>query len=126
MDSILGIHETALLLREKRTELIANNIANADTPGFKARDISFESILKHEMGQGDFALATTHQDHQELAIQKGSNLLYRMPTQFNLDGNTVDSQTEQSEFAQNSLHYMASLNFINQRIHQMMIALKGE
>ncbi|TSB01562.1 flagellar basal body rod protein FlgB [Sphingorhabdus contaminans] len=110
LDNIFGIHATALKLREQRMSMLASNIANAATPGYKARDIEFSSALKlAEQGQSS-----------EAAIQ------YRIPVQPSLDGNTVELATEQTAFAENALAYRSSLSFLQGRIGTLTRALKGE
>jgi flagellar basal-body rod protein FlgB len=100
MDSLFGIHATALKLREQRMSMLASNIANAATPGYKARDIDFSSAL--QIAEGGQSL--------EAAIR------YRIPVQPSLDGNTVELATEQTAFAENALAYRSSLSFLNGRI----------
>lgn len=110
LDNIFGIHANALKLREQRMSMLASNIANAATPGYKARDIEFSSALKlAEQGQSS-----------EAAIQ------YRIPVQPSLDGNTVELATEQTAFAENALAYRSSLSFLQGRIGTLTRALKGE
>jgi flagellar basal-body rod protein FlgB len=110
MDNIFGIHATALKLREQRMSMLASNIANAATPGYKARDIDFSSALQMAEGGGP----------PETAIR------YRVPVQPSLDGNTVELATEQTAFAENALAYRSSLSFLNGRIGTITRALKGE
>ena len=108
LDSYLGLHGDALRLRGQRLDLIASNIANAATPGFKARDLDFAAAL-------DAAEAGASADP-----------LYRVPVQASADGNTVELATEQTAFADNAVHYQASLAFLGGRIGTLMTALKGE
>jgi len=136
-DSALGIHQQALSLRTTRTEMLASNIANADTPGYKARDIDFNSALqasalKHDQlqqtgSQRADSLRTTNPGHIQLDVS-GTNFetLYRVPNQSALDGNTVDEQLEKSAFAENALRYQASLEFLSGKFKGMIAALKGE
>ncbi len=110
MDNLFGIHANALKLREQRMSMLASNIANAATPGYKARDIEFSSALRlAEDGQSPDA-----------AIR------YRVPVQGSLDGNTVEMATEQTAFAENALAYRSSLSFLQGRIGSITRALKGE
>lgn len=110
VDSLFGIHATALKLREQRMSMLASNIANAATPGYKARDIEFSSALRMaESGQS-----------LDAAIR------FRIPVQPSLDGNTVELATEQTAFAENALAYRSSLSFLNGRIGTITRALKGE
>lgn len=131
LDAALGIHPTALLLRAKRTELLAANIANAETPGYLARDFDFQSALRSAHADSDSGMLRLHVSqpgHASGMLADGGfgELLYRVPTQPSVDGNTVDGQVEKAEFARNSLHYMASLTFLNGRISGVMRALRGD
>ncbi len=122
-----GIHEQALKLRSHRAELLASNMANADTPGFKARDIDFKQALKGEVVK-QAQIKTTHKNHISTATSSLSpaHLLYRMPSQPSLDGNTVDMQQEKTAFAQNSMEYQASLGFLNGKIKGLTRAIRGD
>lgn len=128
-DKVFGVHEAALKLRAQRTEIIAANIANADTPGYKARDIDFTAALK-QAASGQFAvkMATTNQSHIPVstpsALQHDA-IMYRTPFQPSLDGNTVEGQVEQAAFARNAIEYQASLQFIEGRLSTLLQALKG-
>jgi len=128
LDSLFGVHADALKLHAGRAEILASNLANADTPGYKARDIDFAAELNRIVsGNASAALAGTEQGHFGAdAPEKQLNLQYRMPLQGSLDGNTVDKQGEVARFSQNALQYQASLNFINDKIRNTMTALKGE
>ncbi len=131
MDDIFGIHATALKLRANRAELLAANIANADTPNYKARDIDFKQALKkavNQTGQSSSDLRTTNARHINSAggSVMGAELLYRNPLQPSLDGNTVDLQEERSAFMENSMMYQASLRFLNGKISGLMMAIRGE
>lgn len=124
----LGIHPDALALRGKRMELLASNIANADTPGYKARDLEFATVLRNASEQvKPVTLAVTHESH----IQTGSGLsagtvLYRIPHQASLDGNTVESQVEQVKYAENALQYQISMQFVGGSIQGLLTAIRGE
>lgn len=130
----LGVHEQALVLRGQRTQIIATNIANSDTPGFKARDMDFASVLRDRMGMSSdkVSLRTTNPRH--IADQNGTGtgmvnedtLLYRTPLQPSLDGNTVDEQLENANFARNALEHQASFQFLNGKFSGMIKALRGE
>ncbi len=110
LDNIFGIHATALKLREQRMAILGSNIANASTPGYKARDMEFSQALQlAENGQSP-----------ETAMR------YRVPLQPSLDGNTVELATEQTAFAENALAYRSSLSFLQGRIGTLSRALKGE
>ncbi|MGR9073387.1 MAG: flagellar basal body rod protein FlgB [Gammaproteobacteria bacterium] len=125
-DNALGIHPQALALREKRGEILASNLANADTPGFKAKDIDFQSVLRHAL-PAEIPVETTQAGHlrpQNLIL--GGKVMYRNPMQPSLDGNTVETQIEQAKYAENSLQYQASLRFVNGKLQSLMTAIKGE
>ena len=130
IDNALGVHPQALLLRAQRTEVLARNIANADTPGYKARDIDFHAVLKAQTaGSNDTAsLARTNAAHisDPVAAPAETRMQYRLPMMPSLDGNTVEAQVEQAEFAQNSMQYMASLRLLNGKLKGLMTAIKGE
>lgn len=103
LDRQFGIHAAALKLRAQRLDLLASNIANAATPGFKARDLDFRSALEGA----------------------GNAVCYRVPVQQSLDGNTVELATEQTAFADNAVRYRTTLSFLTGRIQTLMSALKG-
>lgn len=126
-DPILGMHAQALALWQRRAEVIANNLANADTPGYQARDIDFRKALQGAGADGQLQLATDQPG--QIASSGGPAakppLEYRVPMQPSMDGNTVDTQIEQSAFAQNTVHYMASMSFISARIQGLRMAITG-
>lgn len=128
LDKALGIHPAALQVGERRLETIASNLANADTPHYKARDIDFRAALQSVQGDGGARLRATHAGHFGAARGAGLDLEpgYRTPNQPSLDGNTVDSQLEQSAFAENAVRYQASLDFLDSRISGIRRALRGE
>lgn len=109
-NSLFGIDATALTLREERMSLLASNIANAATPGFKARDLDFGAAMKAAEHGEDVA----------------NTIRFRVPVQSSLDGNTVELSTEQTAFAENALGYRTSLSFLQSRIATLSRALKGE
>lgn len=129
-DSALGIHTQALSLRSRRAEMLASNIANADTPGYKAQDIDFKSVLASASSKGAsqaVPLRTTHSNHISISASSGNtDTMYRVPNQASLDGNTVDAQLEKSAFAENALRYQASLSFVDGKLKGIMAALRGE
>jgi flagellar basal-body rod protein FlgB len=126
-DNLFGIHERALVLRSERAEVLSANLANADTPGYKARDFDFQGMLSREMDNG-VRMKTTHTGHiqSESGPVPPAQLLYRVPSQPSLDGNTVDSEREHAAFASNAIEYQTSLSFINSKINGLRKALKGE
>ena len=121
----LGIFPTSVALRARRAEVLAANIANADTPGYQARDIDFRAAL----GAADEAgrLATTHAGHLSSSVAAGGGeLQYRQPLHASLDQNTVDVQAERAAFLDNAMRYQASLRFLNGRVTGLLTALRGE
>ncbi|MEE8058873.1 MAG: flagellar basal body rod protein FlgB [Pseudomonadales bacterium] len=125
----LGIHEQALNFRTKRAEVLANNLVNSDTPHFKARDIDFRSVMKSQLSNGVTSprLVATHSRHiAPSSMGFTSELLYRNPLQPSLDGNTVEEHVELSKFAQNSMDYQASFQFLNGRFKGLKSAIRGE
>ncbi|UQB42659.1 flagellar basal body rod protein FlgB [Thiomicrospira microaerophila] len=131
-NSIFGIHESALLVRRDRAEVLANNLANADTPNFKARDIDFRQAIHQFSSQSDSRfkpdMHRTNARHLEGFAEPSTSdfLKYRMPTQPSLDGNTVEAHIEKAKFAENAMQYQATLEFIDSRIKSISGALKGE
>jgi flagellar basal-body rod protein FlgB len=134
LDDYLRFQETALSLRSQRQELLASNIANADTPNFKARDIDFSNALQGALsraGQPANQLATTTAAHMPQGAPDGSQLpdgtqvLYRGVTQGAVDGNTVDMDVERNQFADNAVRYEAGITAINAQIKTMMAAIQG-
>jgi len=112
-DRLFGVHGAALAVRSQRMGLLASNIANASTPGYKAKDIDFAAALRDAEGGG---------------IDAGirANTKYRVPLQMSIDGNTVELSTEQTAFAENAVAYQTTLSFLNGRISTITRALKGE
>lgn len=130
-DNALGSHARALSLYAQRSSVLASNLANADTPDYKARDIDFRSVLgqaRDNIGQAGH-LQTTNSKHFGMGGIGGalaSETLYRTPLQPSLDGNTVDVQVEQAAFTDNSMRYMASLQFVSGRVKGLMSAIRGD
>lgn len=125
-DKAFGIHDNALLLFERRTQLLAENIANADTPGYKARDIDFNSALRNAQ-VNQVKMAATQKGHIQLpANSLDQHTQYRVPDQSSADGNTVDMQKEQAAFAENNIRYQTTLNILSRRISGLVNAFKGE
>lgn len=128
-DNLFGIHTQALDLWQRRSEVLANNLANADTPGYLARDVDFRKVLTAAGGTSDsLPLQTTSSGQIGGADAQGGGqsigaLAYRVPSQPSMDGNTVDPQVEQASFAANGVHYQASLSFITAQIHMLRTAI---
>ena len=123
----LGIHPTALLTRAERSEILANNLANSDTPGFKARDMDFKAVLQGQTSQrSSVAVSKTDNRHLSGVGFTDYDLMYRHPNQPAIDGNTVDDNYEHSEFTKNSMAYNASFEFLNKKFKGLTAAIKGE
>lgn len=140
LDDYMRFNETALSLRSTRQELLASNIANADTPNYKARDVDFASALKGALARSDGtppALKGTAPQHlagkctaaaaggKVETLADGTPLLYRAPAQGAVDGNTVDMDLERNAFADNSIRYEASITLLNAQIKGMLTAIQG-
>jgi flagellar basal-body rod protein FlgB len=127
-DKAFGIHEFALNLKAERAEVLANNLANADTPNFKARDIDFSKALQLATSNRQSGLVKTNDRHLDSRIgTEIPGLSYRIPFQPDTgDGNSVEAQVEQTKFAENAMQYQASLTFLNGRIKGLLSAIKGE
>ncbi len=131
LDAALQFQQEALNLRAQRQEILAANIANADTPGYQARDIDFASELNKAITQGRasgnaLSLTTTSPRHIEAStsVFPVSQLMYRVPDQPALDGNTVDMDRERTAFAENSLQYQTSLTVLGGQIKNMNSVLQ--
>lgn len=128
LDKAFGVHEQALMIRSQRAQLLAENLANADTPGYKARDLDFKAML-NSAGQQlqSTGLQTTNPLHISTAEENyGGNLMFRTPLQASLDGNTVDTQLEKAEFLRNAMAFQTTMKFLEGKIKTLMSAIKGE
>ncbi len=131
LDNVFGVHEAALQLRAQRTEVLASNLANADTPNYKAKDIDFQAAMKQATSSSaGGALKTTHKGHISSAGLGGhggldNNVKFRIPTQPALDGNTVETHVEQAAFAKSAMEYQATLRFFEGRSKGIIKAIKG-
>jgi flagellar basal-body rod protein FlgB len=134
LDEALSFHQNALRVRGQRQELIAANIANADTPNFKARDIDFKAAMQSAVaGINKNAFQTTKTSPLHLdGTTANSNTsaspgepLFRPIIQGSVDGNTVDMDVERNQFADNGIRYEASLTLINAQLKQMLAAIQG-
>lgn len=124
----LNFQTEALVLRAERQRLIASNIANADTPGYVARDMDFARALREATGQAAAVVpAAPRAGHVHAAggARAEPNLLYTRPAQNNLDGNSVDMDRERAAFADNTVKYEATLRFINGSVRTMLDAMKS-
>ena len=132
LDSALRFHQEALNLRARRQEVLSANIANADTPNYKARDFEFSSSLSQAVERGrqststSMSLASTSSRHMTGAAQAGgdSELLYRTPTQSSIDGNTVEMDVERVNFADNAMRYEANLTVLGSKIKTLLAAVQ--
>ncbi len=131
LDSSLRFHQEALNLRAARQEVLSANIAHADTPNYKARDIDFNARLTQALERGrpaqSLALAGTSTRHLAGGVTAGAtaDLLYRTPTQSSIDGNTVEMDVERVHFADNSLRYEMNLTVVSGRIKSMLAAIQS-
>ena len=123
----LGLHPSALLIRAYRSEVLANNLANTDTPHFKARDIDFNAVLTQQaQQQQSLSLQQTQQQHLPGKGPAQYTLQYRWPSQPAIDGNTVDDHIEHAQFSKNALDYQSSLHFLSGKFRTLQSAIRGE
>lgn len=131
LDDYLRFHETALSLRAQRQQLLASNIANADTPNYKARDIDFSKALQGALStvdkvqSGMVKTAAAHLNGAGSGILGDAPLLYRAVQQGSIDGNTVDMDVERNQFADNAIRYEAGLTMISAQIKNLLAAIQG-
>jgi len=124
IDNAFSVHEKALGVRSQRMELLSRNIANADTPNFKAQDIDFKQVLKDTL---DSNLQTTHSNHiNQGADSTASGVKYRVPFNVAFDGNTVELPVEQAKFGQYAADYQTTLSILENRISNIRKALRGD
>ena len=131
LDSALRFHQEALNLRAQRQEVLSTNIAHADTPNYKARDFEFSAALSQAVERGRLSTSTsmamTSPRHIAAESQGGSgaDLLYRMPTQSSIDGNTVEMDAERASFADNAIRYEANLTVLTAKIKSLLSAVQS-
>lgn len=128
-DKAFGIHQYTLGVRAERAEVISANIANADTPGYKARDLDFSSALEHASNQMQAGVTLARSDSRHIQAESvlSGDLKYRNPNQPDTgDGNSVDVQQERMAFMENGLEYQTSMEFLNSRISGLLKAIKGD
>jgi flagellar basal-body rod protein FlgB len=125
VDNALGIHERAIAVRNRRVELISQNIANADTPNYKARDLDFKKLIA---GVEGMKVMATDKRHYEIAHLENTpdGLKFRVPFNSATDGNTVEMSVEQAQYAKATADYQATLMFLENRISGIRKALRGE
>ena len=129
-EATLEPHIKAVELRARRAEVLAGNLANADTPSFRARDFDFRDALRDAVGDAEQRMYppshAMHPSHLGVTTTATSALAYRIPTQPAIDGNTVEETVEKTQFTQNALQYHVSLRFLNGKIKSLMSAIRGE
>jgi flagellar basal-body rod protein FlgB len=134
LDEYFGLNEQALRVHSRRAEIIAGNLANADTPSFKARDVDFKAALQQaKMDAPHSTLQTTHANHISTGGSQASSvdsilgeLKFRIPSQPSIDGNTVDPLMEKSAFMENAMLYQTNMRFLSGKIKSLMSAIKVE
>jgi flagellar basal-body rod protein FlgB len=119
-----GIHERALGVRSQRLEVLSRNIANADTPNYKAEELDFKAMLKET--SREYITATHAKHYAALEEQPDDGKRFRVPFNSSFDGNTVEINVEQAQFGQAAAEYQTTLNFLENRIGGIRKALKGE
>ena len=125
LQNVFGNHEKALHLKSQRLDLLARNIANADTPNFKARDLDFKAVLNGLAN--DTRMEATSAGHYKVGEGLDANgMRYRIPFNTSFDGNTVELSVEQAQFGKASADYQATLSFLENRVNGLRRALKGE
>ncbi|SDG69688.1 flagellar basal-body rod protein FlgB [Vibrio xiamenensis] len=126
-DNALGIHQYTVGVRERNSELISTNIAQANTPGFKAKGMDFQKALQAATSEASIGLSRTNGRHIAASTNVTGEVLYRVPTQPDTgDGNTVDVDVERNLFMQNQLRHQASLDFLGGKFKNLTKAIKGD
>ena len=123
LDNIFGVHENAMQLRQRRLSLLGENIANADTPNYKAKDLDFKALIDNERSM---STRRTHELHIDHAGGRKNGLIYRVPNNPAADGNTEELNIQQAQFGKESARYTATLQFLENRIGGVRRALRGE
>jgi flagellar basal-body rod protein FlgB len=130
LDNAFSFQQQALGLRAQRQQVLAANIANADTPNYKARDFDFSAVLKDTVAgrsAGNLPLATTSGRHLQGSGETGpARLMYRADVQSSVDGNTVNMDVERAQFTENAIQYEAGVTFISSQIKTLMSAIQGQ
>jgi len=125
-EKAFGIHPHSLQARAKNAEVIAGNIANADTPGYKAKGLDFKAALAQAASKQQSGMSKTHEKHFDVRTEINDGVNYRVPNQADTgDGNTVDAQVERNLYLENSMKYQASLQFLNGKIKGLKKAISG-
>lgn len=126
-DSAMSLHAKALTVRSQRVEVLARNIANADTPHYKAKDVDFKAML--QQASSTDTLQTTHRQHQAQApepVGGPAGELYRIPFNVSFDGNTVELNVEQAQYGKAAADYQAALNFFQNDVSGLRKAMRGD
>jgi flagellar basal-body rod protein FlgB len=125
-DKAFGIHPQGLQLRAQRAELIASNIANADTPGYKAKGMDFKAALAQAASKQQTGMTRTNEKHFDVRMELNNGVGFRVPNQADTgDGNSVDVQVERNLYLENSMEYQASLQFLTSKIKGLKKAITG-
>ena len=122
--SAFGIHERALGVRSQRMEVLARNIANADTPNYKAQDVDFKAMLKE--AKTEYLTATNDKHYAGLQEAPDNGMRFRTPFNSSFDGNTVEMNVEQAQYGKAASDYQATLQFLENRIGGLRKAMRGE
>ncbi|PCS21963.1 flagellar basal body rod protein FlgB [Candidatus Enterovibrio escicola] len=126
-DKVLGIHQYSVGVRAQRGEILASNLANANTPGYKAQDLDFERTLQAVTFGVNIGLSRTNGRHIYSLSEVNGKKMYRIPNQPDTgDGNTVDAQVESNLFMKNALEYQSSLYFLGSKFKRISKALRGD
>lgn len=129
LDKAFGISPTAMLLRSQRSEVLAANIANSETPNYLAQDFDFKTALSDAMSMGEplQPLMKSNEKHFDIAMDSPfGGAQFRVPTKTSANGNTVEEEIEQAAFSENAVQYQTSLQFLNSSIRGLRMAIKGE
>jgi len=125
-EKAFGIHPHSMQARAKNAEVIAGNIANADTPGYKAKGLDFKAALAQAASKQQSGMSRTHEKHFDVRTEINNGVDYRVPNQADTgDGNTVDAQVERNLYLENSMKYQASLQFLTGKIKGLKKAISG-
>ncbi|MFL0809616.1 MAG: flagellar basal body rod protein FlgB [Agarilytica sp.] len=127
-DKAFGLHEAALKLRVERAGVLSSNLANADTPGYKARDIDFQSALQSQMNGKAGRMQASQSGHVNSAngARPEHEYIYRAPTQPSIDGNTVEENVEHAEFMKNNMEFQVAFQLLNSKFKGLSKAIRGE
>ena len=130
IDQYMGFHEAILSVRGQRQQMLASNIANADTPNYKARDIDFSAAMSHALNRSagvstELSKTTTLHLNPQGSVD-GAAPMYRASVQGSVDGNTVDMDVERNQFTDNAIRYEASLTILNMQIRGILSAIQGQ